>query len=149
MTLTNHLMTGAMIALVAKQPFLAIPLAFMSHFALDALPHYGDPGHGESEYEARRRVWAVRVIDFAIGGMFFYYLIDQQMYFVAFCALVAFIPDMVWIHRYIRQRYWGDVGLRNRFSRFHEHIQRESQWGIVVEVVFGVMMVFFLSKLMV
>jgi len=40
MTLTNHLLAGAALAKLLPLP-LAIPLAFLSHFVLDALPHFG------------------------------------------------------------------------------------------------------------
>jgi hypothetical protein len=43
MTISNHFATGALIAYAIKQPYLAFPLAFVSHFALDVLPHYGAP----------------------------------------------------------------------------------------------------------
>lgn len=41
MIATNHALTGAAIAVVIKQPILAIPLAFVSHFICDAIPHFG------------------------------------------------------------------------------------------------------------
>ncbi len=41
MTGFNHAVTGALIAGAVGNPFLAIPLAFASHFVLDAIPHFG------------------------------------------------------------------------------------------------------------
>jgi hypothetical protein len=41
MTGFNHGMTGAAIALAVKQPALAVPLAFLSHFVTDMIPHFG------------------------------------------------------------------------------------------------------------
>jgi hypothetical protein len=41
MTGFNHGMTGAVLALVIKQPALAVPLAFLSHFVTDMIPHFG------------------------------------------------------------------------------------------------------------
>jgi hypothetical protein len=41
MTGFNHGMAGAVIALTVKQPVLAVPLAFLSHFATDMIPHFG------------------------------------------------------------------------------------------------------------
>ncbi len=37
----NHAMTGAVIGLAITAPVVAMPIAFFSHFALDALPHFG------------------------------------------------------------------------------------------------------------
>lgn len=40
MFVTSHLLTGAAIGSVVPNPLLTIPLAFVSHFAMDALPHW-------------------------------------------------------------------------------------------------------------
>ena len=39
MTGTNHALSGAVIATFLPAP-VAIPVAFMSHFVLDAIPHF-------------------------------------------------------------------------------------------------------------
>ena len=46
MTATNHALSGALIGLAVMQPILALPLAFVSHFMLDAVPHFGFDEHG-------------------------------------------------------------------------------------------------------
>ena len=47
MTTANHLVVGAIIGVAIKQPLVALPVAYGSHFVLDALPRYGDPAnHG-------------------------------------------------------------------------------------------------------
>ena len=40
MTATNHVATGVLIAVVVPDPWVALPLAFASHFVCDALPHF-------------------------------------------------------------------------------------------------------------
>ncbi|KKR05412.1 MAG: hypothetical protein UT33_C0011G0123 [Candidatus Peregrinibacteria bacterium GW2011_GWC2_39_14] len=37
---TVHMLTGAVIGKVVEKPELIIPIAFLSHFVLDAIPHY-------------------------------------------------------------------------------------------------------------
>jgi len=51
MTITNHILAGAIIGAVIKEPALALPIAFASHFVMDALPHFGyegNKGYGEA-----------------------------------------------------------------------------------------------------
>ena len=41
MLVTNHVLSGAVIGAAARNPWLAFPLGFASHLALDAIPHWG------------------------------------------------------------------------------------------------------------
>lgn len=41
MTATNHALTGAIIGLTISNPVVAVAVAFLSHFVLDAIPHFG------------------------------------------------------------------------------------------------------------
>jgi hypothetical protein len=43
-TATNHVTTGVLIALVTSNPWVALPVALLSHIVFDSVPHYGvDP----------------------------------------------------------------------------------------------------------
>ena len=42
--LTNHVLSGALIGALARRPVPAFAAGVASHFALDALPHWGDWG---------------------------------------------------------------------------------------------------------
>ena len=44
MLLTNHVLSGALIGALARRPLPAFALGVASHFALDAVPHWGDWG---------------------------------------------------------------------------------------------------------
>jgi hypothetical protein len=44
MLVTNHVLSGAVIGVAARSPWLAFPLGFASHLALDAVPHWGKFG---------------------------------------------------------------------------------------------------------
>lgn len=41
MLVTNHVLSGALIGAVARRPLPAFALGVVSHFALDAVPHWG------------------------------------------------------------------------------------------------------------
>ena len=44
MLLTNHVLSGALIGAVVRRPAAAFAVGVASHFALDAVPHWGDWG---------------------------------------------------------------------------------------------------------
>ncbi|MBS2966123.1 metal-dependent hydrolase [Actinocrinis puniceicyclus] len=41
MLVTNHVLSGALLGAAVRSPAAALPLGVASHFALDALPHWG------------------------------------------------------------------------------------------------------------
>ena len=56
MLLTNHVLSGALIGALARRPLPAFALGVASHFALDAVPHWG-------EWGSQRRFLRVAVPD--------------------------------------------------------------------------------------
>jgi hypothetical protein len=54
--LTNHVLSGALIGALARRPLPAFAVGVASHFALDAVPHWGDWG-------SRRRFLRVAAAD--------------------------------------------------------------------------------------
>ena len=45
MLITNHVVAGAVIGAVVPRPASAFALGVASHFAMDAMPHWGHPDH--------------------------------------------------------------------------------------------------------
>lgn len=139
MTLTNHLLTGAALAKFLPVP-IAIPLAFASHFVLDALPHFGLRTI-EKRMQRLKLFKAVIVADIVLGVFIAIWLIKSGHYFWLFNGLIAYSPDLLWIYRFTIQEKFGKIKPTkgNRFIRFHRQIQKyERVWGIGVEIVYGV-----------
>lgn len=44
---TNHVLVGAAIGAVARRPVVAFTAGVVSHFVLDAVPHWGSGGNCE------------------------------------------------------------------------------------------------------
>ena len=142
MTTSNHLFTGAVIALTVKQPLLAVPLSLLSHYVLDALPHFGYKGASDLASMLRFRLTLIMESVNLIGIPLLIYLLWGNSVWVYLAALAAITPDFVWIYRY----YWYDrFGLAvplGRFSQWHLSIQwGERPWGIVVELVTLVLLI--------
>ena len=141
MTSTNHAMTGAVIALAVKQPALAIPLAFASHFALDMIPHFGIY---EDDVVRRNTNWLFRtVIGIDIPVMLVLLIIIPYLaagkiaWGIVLASMIAAVsPDSIWALRFIREiktKKWEPGGW---YPRFHQAIQWfEKPVGLLVELI--------------
>lgn len=139
MTATNHALTGAVIALAVHQPAIAIPLAFLSHFVLDAFPHFGiyeEDVLKRNKHPLFRGVVGVDTIvafGVIIGAPFITHIHTAWGTILA-CMLAAILPDSVWIWRYIKEIRTQIRKPHNWFTNFHQKIQwSETPWGLSVE----------------
>lgn len=120
MTATNHVLTGAIIGLAVSNPFLAVTAAFLSHFVLDALPHYGNKNL------TSRLFINVLLADSLVAGTFLLSLailqpLQWQLAFI--CGIAAASPDLMWMPGWIRELR-GQSRLKNGvIRRFHKNIQ--------------------------
>lgn len=143
-------MTGAVIAVAVQQPELAIPLAFISHFLLDALPHFGIY---ENDALKRNKHWLFRTvisIDILLAAVLLTIvphlaaaIVSPRVVFASMVA--AILPDSVWVYRFfqeIKTQQWKPGGW---YARFHQAIQWfEQPAGLAVEVIWlGVMTILF------
>lgn len=133
MTGINHVVAGALIAAALPQPALAIPLAFASHFVMDALPHYGDTSkhswlNGNFKY--------ILGADLVLAGMFILGLALWQPAawgLMIICAVIAYSPDFLWLPYYIAHLK-NNHKVESRLIKFMKRLQwGERPWGIIVE----------------
>jgi hypothetical protein len=149
MTATNHAITGAVIALAVKQPVLAIPLAFLSHYLVDVIPHF----------EARDlpKRWSQIFIGsdlavFFIGtlSVLFFLHFKIASWIVAASMSAAALPDFAWIWRYLRIRDLDKTfdEPMSSLSRLHLKIQiSESLRGIWIEAAWFIAALALIIKL--
>lgn len=136
MIATNHAVTGALIATAIDKPLLALPLALASHFALDALPHFGYPGHngfGQAlKYKISKMV-AIADPLLLICLVVLLWLSGATGY-IYLAALLAAAPDIEWLYDYFRFERSGKKPPSSWLAPFHKYIQWcERPWGIWVE----------------
>ncbi|HSX24021.1 MAG TPA: hypothetical protein VLE74_02885 [Candidatus Saccharimonadales bacterium] len=141
MSITNHVLTGAIIAIAVKQPALALPLAYLSHFVLDALPHFGYPERGFGPALSHKLTYVYGFFNISALLVVLYVLRHRGIlpYVAGFAALS---PDFLWPYRYFGfERYGKEPPAAGVITRFHQKIQWcERPWGIAAEVVwFGTM----------
>jgi hypothetical protein len=131
MLVTNHVLSGAVIGAVARGPAQAFALGVASHFALDAVPHWGDWRDREHFlYVAKRDGLAGLAV---MGAMTAAAPAERRLTVFAGMAGAAF-PDL---EKPCRQ-WFGFSPFPRAVSRFHAVIQRESLSRVPVEVVAGV-----------
>lgn len=127
MTAINHALTGAAIGLAVSNPAVALPLAFLSHFVCDAIPHYDAPGTAAERIASKRLIYeqivAGAVLCFLLVVVLFIAR-PHHWFIVALAAFLAASPDLLWIPRWIEARRTGtDPGPRGWFRQFHHKIQ--------------------------
>jgi len=136
MTATNHALSGAIIVTIISVPVIGLPLAFLSHFALDSLPHYGAPYGARSRFTVT--VWAVDAVTLAV---LFGLLVFSSNWLALIGALVAISPDTAWVYRFVIDEKFGKLAPKpaNKFNQFHSGIQKyEFKEGIGIEVIWTV-----------
>jgi len=152
MTATNHAIFGSIIGLAISQPYLAIPLAFASHFYLDTLPHFGmslfDIKKMPKFFRNYLLVEAILLI-----SLVSLLLITSVPILVFGCLLAAISPDFVWGYRFLFLQNSGKKQLPpiNKFNRWHAGIQKFESFkpGIFIELGFFMLFILiFLSLLL-
>ena len=74
MTATSHAIIGAVIAAKISNPFLAIPIAVLSHIAADVFPHWDTGTHKPNK--SRNRFFLETFIDVTIGFLLSYVVLQ-------------------------------------------------------------------------
>jgi len=134
MTGFNHVLVGLTIAVVTREPILAPVAALLSHFVLDALPHFGDDRIILWEREFMRLIVLDAVLCFLALGLGLL-LFPQLWWLLMLCAFAATLPDWLWP---LHLRY----NLQHPFFDIHAKIQwGERPWGLWVEIPFACVLV--------
>lgn len=135
MIFTTHIIIGGAVGSVINNPYLSFVGGFISHHAVDAIPHL-DPG-SFTRLQPKKKFWKVPSIvaiifaDVAIGSIAFYLLWRYSGYPVSMLtgAIGAVISDIV------DNGPWQDIirkwTIFKRFHAFHEKYHRTvlpQQW---------------------
>jgi hypothetical protein len=145
MTTTAHALTGAMIATVIKKPRYAIPLAFLSHFVCDALPHFG-----LSISFGSLGMFAWLVIDGLVAIGFALFLIKKKVWnpvLLAICGFAAMSPDLTWLY-YGLKGQGHNLAAFDPITHFHYIIQwSQTGWGIITDVSWATLMTYIILRM--
>lgn len=137
MTATNHALTGTAIGLIVGQPLLALPLALLSHYICDAIPHFGT-GLPDTVVLKTKAFRTYLLVEAAICfGVVLALALLQPAHWelAAVCAFVAAAPDLLSINHFATIRR-GKKWKSGWYTSFASKIQWfERPIGAVVEVV--------------
>jgi len=149
MNVTNHMAVGAIIAVTIKEPIAVLPLAFISHFILDGLPHFGYFGRGIGDYIKHRRSHVMTVID--IIGISLLFWIVEPSWLVYSAMFLAISPDFIWLFRYYfyeRKSSGTKISKPSRLTRLHSKIQWfERPVGFWVEIILAPVLLLTLANI--
>lgn len=144
----NHALTGAVIGLGVGEPVAAMSAAFFSHFALDAIPHFGLRKNDLGGKEFSDLLVLDAILCFGLIVLLFL-LRPKHWLLATCCAFLATSPDFMWVGRYLRARAGRKSRpLKNVILQFHHTIQWfERPIGLIVELAWAPAMVLLLVSL--
>lgn len=150
--------------MAVKKAELAIPLAFLSHFALDLIPHYNPPGITREKFKSYADNWGDKFRDrsfriiFPLDMLLLILVVfglpllapsNVSPWAVGFAAVAGAAPDFDGGIRFLLSR----AGMRfdesrNWFGKFHVGLQwMERPWGIYVELVWLAFLIWAMVRL--
>ena len=133
----NHALTGAIIGLSIEQPAIALPLAFASHYVLDAIPHFDLYGDRTNRWLKQKSFRVLLGVDALLCAALVAILVVSKPHnwlVAIMCAFLGALPDAFSFLRY-KHVNDGQVHHANRYERFASKIQWfERPIGWVVEV---------------
>ncbi len=141
MTATNHALTGATIGLLINKPLITLPVAFLSHFLCDAIPHFGATKNSKLaslSSSAFKRLLAVDASLCMVLVIVLFGLHEHHWLQASLCAFLATSPDLLWIKKY--QKAQGHKKWRpSPYSKFASAIQWfEKPIGAFVELAWAI-----------
>src|SRR3989344_7168912 len=145
MTATAHALIGASIAVTINNPYIGIPLAVLSHFGADLIPHGGAGTNRRKKTLSRLRVESAA--DVILGFLLVYLLFASKAapVYLFVMVIAAQFPD--WLEAPASK--FGVEVPPFTWARWIGHkLQNRMQlpWGLVTQVVIvGSIVIFALS----
>jgi hypothetical protein len=155
MTLTTHAIFGAGLAsLVPQHPIAAFSLGFVSHFVLDAIPHWDydilsesvDPDFGARvTFDRRLFLDAIRIggdmcLGIILGLLLFGFFEHQNFYgiFVVFCgAIGAIVPDALqFVYAHFKREPLVSLQVFHQWIHTNIRLRGRPLLGVSLQIVF-------------
>lgn len=145
MTGLNHGLTGAVIALAVKNPYIAVPMAFLSHFIVDIIPHW-DYGIKNKAGTFSRKFNLLLTSDFLISVLAMIILAilsPAHKWLIWACMIAAASPDLMWAYyRLYIEHLKKRVPRLDPLARVHDLLQwSHTTGGLYVEIIWAIFMV--------
>ena len=118
---TPHLLVGAAIVHSIPEPSIALPAAFLSHFVLDATPHWD----GSPQAPFSKKVIGGVVVDYLFGAVLIFLITrgNSRQELILFGAFLATLPDFIMAFSRHVQTPLIKLPFVKQFNKYHSHIQ--------------------------
>jgi len=138
MTATAHAIIGVIIAAKLSNPYIAVPIAILSHLAADLVPHWDVGTHEEKK--TQKRVLIDAFLDVVLGFVISYCVL--QLFFPNTNKLYAFLLiicaqgfDWIWAPYYFfKSKFPLSVWIYNISVKYFDN-RLDKPWGIVTQVI--------------
>ena len=134
MTATGHAIIGTVIAVKIGNPQLAVPIAFASHIAADAFPHWDEGTNGKEK--GKTRLIAEAALDVVFGFVISYLIVfalfpAANLLYVFLIILVA--QSLDWI---TAPYYFFGIKPFKIFYKFQKMFDNrmDKPWGIINQI---------------
>lgn len=138
---TPHVTIGVAIATKIPNPFIAIPLSFVSHFVLDKVPHWNPHLYTETQRDGHPSIKSTRtaIVDigaaFILGSGFAYLALPdtKKAFLILACSFASVLSDVIKYPYYYF--HWRQKWLV-RWVNFERSLQVNAKsvfWGLVTQ----------------
>jgi len=148
-----HTLFGALIGIKIQNPFISLPLAFASHFALDLIPHWNPSLYSEYEQFGHPKKSSTLIIIFdtvisLISGILIATTVlpDIKRFIVVLLAcFLAVLPDVIEGPFFFFSLKWPILIKIIDFQRGHQG-KAKLPWGMVTQLV-AIIIIFIVFQL--
>jgi uncharacterized membrane protein HdeD (DUF308 family) len=147
MILLIHLLVGVVISSKIEYFWVALFLAFLSHYLLDLIPHieYNIENIKNNQWQKSSPDFLKIILDLSLG-LLIIFLLSNNSFKTYACALVSIIPDGLTFLEYLLP----NVFLK-KHSRFHREIihilknkKISNSWRFSTQIIVGVISIYIL-----
>jgi len=142
---TPHVIVGAVIATKTANPFLALPLAFSSHFILEKIPHWNPHIFKEKEKTGKISPKSIKIIIFdaslaLFSGLFLSFRMLPNLTHaltVFFACFFAVLPDIIEIPFYFSKNKKPWLKPIKKWVVFERSIQKHVSFlpGVLTQII--------------
>lgn len=141
---TPHLLVGGAIVTIIPNPLISFPLAFLSHFLFDYIPHW------DFKISARPKPLLAASIDYLLGLSILYITsIDNiDLGFIVFGGLLATLPDFIMASIRVLNTQFLNFWPLSILNNFHREIQHRVDffWGSVFSIITIIISIYILTN---
>ncbi len=138
---TPHIVTGIAIASKTTNPLIGIPLAFMSHFVLDMVPHWNP--HLNTEMRTYGKITprskTISIADTVVGGAFMIVAAlaspsPEAAFLTLACASASILPDALEAPYFF---FHYKTAFVMKWIAFQKALQSDANvfWGTLTQII--------------